>query len=72
MGQDTGIRANTRETEGAIEGRSEIENARSELLRLAARLIIEEALEGLCQLRLPGAELEKAEACRGQDPVASG
>jgi len=29
-----------------IEGRSEIENGRSELVRLAARLIIEEALEG--------------------------
>jgi len=29
-----------------IEGRSEIENRRSELVQLAARLIIEEALEG--------------------------
>ncbi len=29
-----------------IEGRSEVEDGRSELVRLAARLIIEEALEG--------------------------
>src|SRR5207237_9513891 len=29
-----------------IEGRSEIEDGRSQLVRLAARLIIEEALEG--------------------------
>jgi hypothetical protein len=28
-----------------MEGRSEVENGRSELLRLSARLIIEEALE---------------------------
>jgi transposase-like protein len=31
---------------GLIEGRSEVEDGRSELVRLAARLIIEEALEG--------------------------
>jgi putative transposase len=29
-----------------MEGRSEVEDGRSELVRLAARLIIEEALEG--------------------------
>jgi hypothetical protein len=37
MGENTGIRANTREGEGG---------GTSELVRLAARLIIEEALEG--------------------------
>src|SRR5215813_1089601 len=31
---------------GLMEGRSEVEDGRSELVRLAARLIIEEALEG--------------------------
>ena len=44
-GENTGIRADTREAEAVIEGTSE-GSGTSELIRLAARLIIEEALEG--------------------------
>jgi hypothetical protein len=45
-GEDSCIRAEREKLRALMAGRSEVEDGRSELVRLAGRLIIEEALEG--------------------------
>ena len=55
-----------------MEGRSVVEDGRSELVRLAARLIIEEALEGEARDALGREYYARGDICRASKPRAPG